>query len=86
MNLTNYLEYGMCVYKNNISNDDDYKLGDIVINKDNEIGVIIQVHEPNEFRSDMFGNCSSSEIRLATQDEINKYRPDIKKQNHFNHG
>jgi hypothetical protein len=86
MNLTNYLEYGMCVYKNNISKNDDYKLGDVVINKDNEIGVIIQVHDHNEFRSDMFGNCSSSEIRLATQDEINKHRPDIKKQNHFNHG
>ena len=57
-----------------------YQLGDIVI-KDREdgnpIGVILQVHDKFEFRTDQFGNCCDEEIRLATMAEIEKYRPDI---------
>jgi hypothetical protein len=85
MNLPNYLNYGMCVYDNNTSDNDSFKLGDVVINEDNEIGVIIQVHEPCEFRADMFGNVSDSEIRLATDKEIEQFRPNIKNQGTFKH-
>jgi hypothetical protein len=52
-------------------------LGDVVINKRNEIGVIIQVHKDSDVRTDMFGNCCQSEIRLANLEEIEKFQPDI---------
>jgi hypothetical protein len=57
-----------------------YKLGDIVIKKREDgcpIGVILQVHEEFEFRTDQFGNCCSDEIKLATMKEIQKYRSDL---------
>jgi hypothetical protein len=64
-----------------------YALGDVVIKDPDpdysepddkpEIGVVIQVHDWNELRTDMFGNASISEIRLATREEIELYRNDI---------
>ena len=56
---------------------DPFVLGHVVINKDNEVGVIIQRHGGNEYRTDMFGNCSISEIREATQNEIEQLRPNL---------
>ena len=44
---------------------------------DNEIGVIIQKHNENELRTDMFGNCDIDSIRLATESEVNEYRPKL---------
>ena len=46
-------------------------LGDIVTNEHKEIGVIIQVYDNEDVRTDMFGNCYMSEIRLAT---MKKYK------------
>jgi hypothetical protein len=63
-----------------------YELGDVVIRDPDpdpeleekpEIGVVIQIHDWNELRTDMFGNASISEIRLATREEIEMYRKDI---------
>jgi len=85
MNLQNYINYGMCIYENTISQNDAFKLGDVVINEYDEIGVIIQVHSPNEFRTDMFGNTSSSEVRLAESILINKLRPNLHKEGRFKH-
>lgn len=56
-----------------------FQLGDIVINKENEIGVIIQIHDNDEFRTDMFGNCDYSEIKKATKKEISTYRSELLK-------
>lgn len=82
MNLKNYKDYACFDYKSNESKL--RKLGDVVIKKeDNEIGVIIQVHEEREYRTDMFGNCSASEIRLATKKEIEKYRPNLLKEGKY---
>lgn len=78
MNLSNYTDYAAFEYENNISDKDDYQLGDVVINDEQqEIGVIIQVHSRDEFRTDMFGNCCSEEIRLATQFDIDTHRPNL---------
>lgn len=59
-----------------------HELGDIVLKETVEetqtfieIGVIIQIHGEGEYRTDMFGNCSLSEIRLATIGEIERCRP-----------
>ncbi len=85
MNIPNYVNYGCFVYESKVTGKDAYKLGDVVINKDNEIGVVIQIHSPEEFRVDMFGNTSKDEVRLATDEEIKAYRPLIEQECTFYH-
>jgi hypothetical protein len=85
MRISNYLNFGMCEYDNHTTAKDDFKLGDVVINDQNEIGVIIQVHSDCEFRTDMFGNCSTTEIRLATDQEILDFRPNVLNEGTFIH-
>lgn len=85
MTIKNYLNYGMCIYDNIITGQDKHALGDVVINEANEIGVVIQIHSKDEFRTDMFGNSSSGEVRMATDDEIKTYRPDLLEQGKFSH-
>jgi len=85
MEISNYLFYGLCEYNNTITDADDFKLGDVVINDQNEIGVIIQVHSDCEFRTDMFGNTSSDEIRLATSQEVETFRPNVINEGTFIH-
>jgi len=62
------------------------QLGDIVIKRKdyegdtvNEIGVILQVHDNTETRTDMFGNECNSMLELATLEEIEAYRPKLLK-------
>jgi hypothetical protein len=61
-----------------------FKLGDVVIKpKDyegdecNEIGVVIQIHDENELRTDMFGNEDISMLKKATKKEIKNFRKDL---------
>ena len=75
MNIKNYKDYAAFDYEQ--SECPNYNLGDVVINDSNEIGIIIQIHDEDEYRTDEFGNVSSSEIRMATDEEIKKYRPNI---------
>jgi hypothetical protein len=42
-----------------------------------EIGVVLQVHDEYELRTDMFGNADASELKLATKEEIVKFRPNL---------
>jgi len=83
MNLPNYNNYACFNYEQNISENDEYKLGDVVINDENKIGVIIQMQTPEEFRTDMFGNTDADQVRLATQWEIETFRPEIHEQGNF---
>jgi len=83
MKVTNYKDFALFKYES--SSCTNYGLGDIVLKESIEptqaiieIGVIIQVHQQNEYRTDMFGNCDANEIRLATQEEIEKYRPELR--------
>ena len=85
MKISNYQNYGMVIYENTVEPDDLFELGDVVINDENEIGVIIQVHDRGDYRTDMFGNCHESEIRTATQKEIDKYRPNLLNEGKFKH-
>lgn len=76
MRVENHKDFACFEYVSETSNR--YKLGDIVFKKqDKEIGVIIQIHNDDEFRTDMFGNCDYSEIKLATQKQIEKFRPEL---------
>jgi hypothetical protein len=80
MKVKDYLKFAMCEYNNGTSQH--YELGDIVFKKadplyedEDEVGIIIQVHDEFEYRTDMFGNCHHSELSLATYEEIHKHRP-----------
>lgn len=81
MRVKNHKDFACFDYNQNESCKDFRKLGQIVYRKDDddteEIGVIIQVHENNHFRTDMFGNCHSEEIRLATVSEIKRIRHNL---------
>ncbi|MFA5068081.1 MAG: hypothetical protein WC466_08635 [Candidatus Izemoplasmatales bacterium] len=82
MNIKNYKDYAWLDYPSKECKV--YQLGDVVINNENDIGIIIQIHDCEEYRTDAFGNVSSSEIRMATDEEIQKYRPDILTPPNFN--
>ena len=56
-------------------NDVVFRKGDAELDEEDEIGVIIQVHGEHEYRTEMFGNCCSSQIKLATYEEIEKLKP-----------
>ena len=64
-------------YENDMSNP-NFKLGQVVIKNDEDsVGVVIQLHEDGDCRTDMFGNCSSSEVTTATIEQIKKFRPEL---------
>ena len=77
--VVNYKSYALFDYEQSKqTKNDTYILGHVVIkNSDSEIGVIIQRHGGDEYRADNFGNCSGSEIRLATKDEVKTLRSEI---------
>lgn len=77
--IIDYRNYALFEYtQSQESKEDLYILGHVVFKQSSkEIGVIIQRHGNNEYRTDMFGNCCSSEIRIATIREIIVYRPKI---------
>jgi len=81
-------------YDNEISGG--YQLGDVVakeIKEDKEceqeatieIGVVIQTFGDGDFRTDMFGMASPSEVRFATLDDIELYRNDLMSQINIHH-
>lgn len=66
-----YRKYALFTYNSTTSPNDDFRLGDVVKKTESgEIGVIIQVHAPDDFRTDCWGNCSSSEIVMAKDWEV----------------
>ena len=86
MNLSNYLEYCMNVYPIELEETENgIKLGDVVIRENNEkpeIGIVVQISKNfGELRTDDFGMVSVEQVRLASDQEIQKYRPNILKEN-----
>ena len=79
MKVKNHKEFAAFDY-NQFEGEMQYNLGDIVTKispDETEIGVVIQIHDENELRVDMFGNASLSEITLSTKEEITKHRPKL---------
>lgn len=88
MKVKDHNKYRIFEYENDLTNQ-NFKLGEVVIriggrlenciNQDNgnPVGVVIQLHDDGDCRTDMFGNCSPSEVRLATLEEIKEYRKNI---------
>lgn len=81
MRLKNYKEYALFDYNQKSSKDDEFKLGDVVISDENEIGVIIQCHGNNEYRTDKFGNCcydkKYGDIKRASKNNVIEFRPSL---------
>ncbi|MBK5721362.1 hypothetical protein JGH11_10805 [Dysgonomonas sp. Marseille-P4677] len=81
MKVLNYKKFAHSDYEN--TGDNYHMLGEVVFKtnelKDgnNPIGVIIQIHGYDEYRTDMYGNTNDGEIRIATIEEIEQYRPDL---------
>lgn len=83
MKVTNHKEFAYFDYESVESTK--YKLGDILCkypdilsDEKPEIGVIIQIHDELEFRTDMWGNsCDSDLITEATIKQIERFRPDL---------
>jgi hypothetical protein len=78
----NHNNYRLFDYTNNPSKDDAFILGDVVHKRsDNTIGVIIQCHGNNEYRTDQFGNCcyeeGTGDILIAHRDTIKRIRPEL---------
>jgi hypothetical protein len=87
MQVKDHNKFRLFDYNNDLTNP-NFRLGQVVINvqrgkinedNGNPIGVVIQLHDDGDCRTDMFGNVSPSEVRLATLDEIKKYRKEILK-------
>ena len=73
-----YIKYALFEYESITSPKDEFRLGDVVKKKETgEIEVIIQIHDQHEYRTDMWGNCSDSEIELATLTQIVMNRPSL---------
>lgn len=81
MKVTNYKDFQLFKYTDEGMNH-LFSNGDILI-KENEVGVVIQEYGNEEFRTDMWGNSHPSECRLATIDEVKKFRQDLLK--HINY-
>ena len=81
MKVEHHWKFARFDYNQNEDCKDIRKLGQVVYKKDSdnteEIGVIIQVHENDEYRTDKFGNCCSDEISVAKMCDIRRLRPDI---------
>ena len=86
MKVKDHNKYRLFNYENDLTNK-NFQLGEVVITVidadnsfvdiGNPIGVVIQLHDDGDCRTDMFGNCSSSEVRLATLEEIKEYRENL---------
>lgn len=81
MKVNDHTKYCHFEYESDMSNT-NFQLGDIVtkVSEDGiEIGVVIQLHDDGDFRTDMFGNASPSEVTLSTFEEISDNRNELLK-------
>jgi len=80
LNITNvdHKKYAKFEYES-VECDNPCKLGDVVARDQDgiEIGVVLQVHDDDEVRTDMFGNVSQCEIFFPSPATIAQYRPEL---------
>lgn len=85
LKVKNHKEF--CFFEYESETSPTYQLGD-VLTKDYsklygdsemepEVGVVIQTFEDGDFRTDMWGMSSESEVSPSTILEIKKYRPNL---------
>lgn len=77
MKVKDHNKYRLFDYNNDLTNK-NFELGQVLFNKkEKAVGVVIQLHSDGDCRTDQYGNTSTSESRLATIEEIQKYKPQI---------
>lgn len=65
------------------TNNNDFRLGDVLfkeaelVDGSNPIGVVLQLHDDGDCRTDQYGNTNNLESRYATLEEIKKYRREL---------
>ena len=74
-----------CFFEYESETSPTYQLGDVLLKcnrdlyedseQDDEVGVVIQTFEDGDFRTDMWGMGSESEVRLATFKDVEVLRP-----------
>jgi hypothetical protein len=85
MKVKDHKKYALFNYISEPSDESDkFSLGDIVTKRTTfegeeevEIGVVLQVHGRGDYRTDMFGNFSDSEVTMSTIEEIIQFRPKL---------
>jgi len=80
MKVIDYNKYRRFDYENEPC--ETFQLGDVLYKdydgeQTPEIGVVIQTFSDGDVRTDMWGMCSPSEVRLSSLNEVEKYRPDL---------
>ena len=78
LQVTNYNKFRCFEYENEPS--PKYQLGDVLFKhyeEGSEIGVVIQTFEDGDFRTDMWGMSSESEVRPADIEDIKLWRPKL---------
>lgn len=79
LKVKNHNKYCKFNYKNEPSTT--YQLGDVLLKDDDEsspeIGVVIQTFADGDFRTDMWGMSSYSEVLRAKLSDVKEYRPDL---------
>ena len=81
--VVNDKEYAHFKYSQNPSDDDKFVLGEVVFCEQDgmyDVGVILQCHGNDEYRTDAGGNCSGEVLKKATQNQILTFRPELIKQ------
>ena len=74
-----------CFFEYESETSPTYQLGDVLLKsyrdlyenseQDDEVGVVIQTFEDGDFRTDMWGMGSESEVRPATFKDVEVLRP-----------
>jgi hypothetical protein len=78
MKVKDHLKFCRFQYLSSL-NPTKFVLGDVVTITDNrkQVGVVIQIHDDGDIRTDMFGNYHIDGLRLSTLDEVKEYYPKI---------
>lgn len=79
MKVKDYKKFCRFEYESDMNNT-NYQLGDVVtkVTEDGvNIGVVIQLHDDGDFRTDMFGNVSPWEVKLSTIVDVAVHREEL---------
>lgn len=82
MKVRDHLKYCRFKYENSL-NPTKFVLGEVVTVIDKvggefgRVGVVINIHDDGDIRTDMFGNYHVDGLRLSTLDEVKDKRPEL---------
>lgn len=66
MIIENYLEYGCFDYESELSEVNGFKLGEVVIDQELHVGIILQIFSDGDVRCNSNGVCSSDHLKKCS--------------------